>query len=269
MSKPLIFGSGVSSFKDSNGLMRVCEAAIDNGILCFDTAPSYRTEEVLAQTLSDVARRKGLGRESLAIQTKIDPIQMFQGDVENYFKAKLKAMRLDYVDALLVHWPVRKYFMKTWEAMNKLKEAGLTRRVGICNLRIEHLRELQAEGIIPEILQIECHPLNTFTAEKDFCAQQSIALQDYSPLCKMHPLLAESPILKQMAEKYSRSIGSLILRWHLDTAATPIFTSKNVSRIAEYAAVDEFRLAADDIAAIESLNINHKLYLESLVCPGF
>lgn len=269
MYKPLIFGSGASSFKGEEDLMKVLEAAVSHGIMCFDTAPSYGTEKVLSRCLSKIANMKGIGREQLKIQTKIDPIQMYQGDVVNYFIHKLRVMGLEYVDVLLMHWPVYKYFKETWEAMNQLKGMGLAKRLGICNLRAAHLRELQSINILPEILQIERHPLNTFEEERLFCVKYNIDLQDYSPLCKMHPLLKNNQKLQKMAERYGKSIGNLILRWHIDTFATPIFTSKNVGRIAEYSSVDEFCLQEEDVAIINALNINHKLYLESLVCPGF
>lgn len=269
MKKKLIFGSGLSSYKDEEGLYQVCSAAIDNGITAFDTAPSYRTEEVLGQVLNDIIKERNIPRNELWIQTKIDPIQMYEGNVVEYFKGKLQSMHLEHVDALLIHWPVYKYFRKTWEALLSAKELGLTRRIGICNLRLSHLEELKSIGIIPEILQIERHPLNTFTQEAIFCKENSIALQDYSPLCKMHPLLKENAMLQDMAVKYGITVGLLILRWHLDTGATPIFTSKKSSRIAEYAAIDHLHLNEDDCSMITSLNKNHKLYLESLICPGF
>lgn len=269
MKKPLIFGSGKSSFKDRADLMKVCEAAINVGIMCFDTAPSYHTELLLSSCLLDIIHRKDLDRECLSIQTKIDPVQMYDGNVEDYFKIKLAKMGLDYVDALLIHWPVHNYFLKTWEAISSLKDQGFTKKIGICNLRLAHLKELQGKDIIPEILQIERHPLNVFQEERDFCFQNNIELQDYSPLCKMHPLLKDSVELKSLSDKYDKDIGSIILRWHIDTMAVPIFTSKNVQRIKTYSEIDSFRLSAEDIAIVNSLNINHKLYLESLVCPGY
>lgn len=269
MTKKLIFGSGLSSYKDEDGLYQVCTAAIDNGITAFDTAPSYRTEEVLGQVLNKIIRERNLSRSTLWIQTKIDPIQMYQGNVVEYIKAKLHSMQLEYVDALLIHWPVYKYFCKTWEALYTAKEQGLARKIGICNLRLSHLEELKSIGIVPEILQIERHPLNTFMQETAFCKDNDISLQDYSPLCKMHPLLKESKMLQDMAVKYGMSVGALMLRWHVDTGATPIFTSKKSGRIAEYATIDQYRLIEEDCNRIATLNINHKLYLESLICPGF
>lgn len=265
----LIFGSGVSSFKDVEGLTQMCSMAVDYGIMAFDTAPSYRTEIILGEALQNILKTKGISRERLHIQTKIDPIQMYNGHVEDYFKLKLQEMHLDYVDVLLIHWPVYKYFMRTWEEMLAMQAHGLTKRIGICNLRLPHLKELKCIGIVPEVLQIERHPLNTFQSEVAFCHENGITLQDYSPLCKMHPLLRDNKMLHDMANRYGKSVGSVILRWHIDTGATPIFTSKRPERIRDYADVDSFKLTKADCDSIASLNMNHKLYLESLVCPGF
>lgn len=267
--KKLIFGSGVSSCKDLDGLFRVCRTALSHGIMIFDTAPSYKTEEILCESVATSARELGIGRGDYFIQTKVDPIQMYNGNVEDYFVAKLARMKLDYIDALLIHWPVFNYFMRTWESLLRLKEKDIARRIGICNLRLKHLEELKAFGIIPEILQIERHPLNTFQQEVDFCKKHSIELQDYSPLCKMHPKLKDCVELKEIASKYNCNVGQVILRWHIDTGALPVFTSTKPARVEQYSYVDDFSLTKDEIEIISSLNCNHKLYLESLVCPGF
>ena len=265
----LIFGSGVSSFKEYNDLKKMCRNAISHGIHKFDTAPSYKTEEIVSSVLIEIQKEFGLQRNSWYIQTKIDPIQMYEGCVCEYFKGKLKKMKLDYVDCLLIHWPLKKYLEQTWEEMQRLKECGLTHKIGICNLRISHLESLWNKGIKPETLQIERHPLNTFQKENDFCQEKSIEIQDYSPLCKMHPLLKNSALLDEIAKKYGKNIGQIILRWHIDTGATPIFTTKNSNRLEEYSDIENFVLESGDIEKISSLNINHKLYLESLTCPGF
>lgn len=267
--KSLVFGSGASSYKDINSLKHITTIAIDNGIKAFDTAPSYHTEEMLAEAVLSVAKSKSIDRNDLYFQTKIDPIQMYNGQVEEYFQSKLELMHLDYVDALLIHWPVHNYFINTWEELIKIKDHGLARKIGVCNLRLPHLKELKGIGVIPDILQIERHPLNTFSEEVFFCKENGITLQDYSPLCKMHPLLKDNMVLKALSEKYGKSVGLIILRWHVDTGSIPVFTSKNEKRVEEYSQIDQFCLSKEDCDKIESININHKLYLESLICPGF
>lgn len=269
MIQSLMFGSGASACKDFDGIFLVCSVAMQHGIRQFDTAPSYRTEELISSAVQTNAREFGIPRDGYVIQTKIDPIQMYNGNVEAYFKNKLDKLELDYVDALLVHWPVKKYFMETWDSMLKLKEGGYVRKIGICNLRIEQLLDLQNQGIVPEILQLERHPLCTFIEEVRFCVENNIILQDYSPLCKMNPRIKENVELQEIARKYNRDIGQIILRWHIETGGIPIFTSTKPERITLYSKIEDFSLSREEIETISSMNCNHKLYLESLVCPGF
>ena len=269
MNKYLIFGSGASACKDLEGLRAVCRSAMSHGILQFDTAPSYKTEEVLSKAVSLCGQELGITREAYFIQTKIDPIQMYNGNVEEYFKGKLSQMNLDYVDSLLIHWPLQNYFMQTWESLQWLKENMYVKQIGICNLRVRHLKELYGKGIIPDILQIERHPLNIFEEERAFCERHNILLQDYSPLCKMHPRISENVEVRNIAKKYNCNVGQVILRWHIDTGAFPVFTSTKPARVEQYSHVEDFSLTQNEIEIISSLNCNHKLYLESLICPGF
>lgn len=202
MRKNIIFGSGLSSYKDFDNLKEICSVALEHGILCFDTAPSYRTEVILSEVIRSCSGELGLRRQDYSIQTKIDPIQMYNGGIESYFEGKLKEMGLEYMDILLIHWPLEKYLFKTWEAVVNIKEKGLAKRIGICNLRLRHLEKLKTQGIIPEVLQIERHPLNTFSAEVEWCKANGVELQDYSPLCKMHPALRENKALDAIAKKH-------------------------------------------------------------------
>lgn len=265
----LIFGTGLSSGKDYETLKRCCSTAIDCGISSFDTAPSYKTEGLLGQVLGDIRKEKKIERESLQVQTKIDPIQMYEGNIERHVEGVLHTMQMEYFDCLLIHWPVYKYFRKTWETLVHLKSNGITKSIGICNLRESHLKELKGIGILPDVLQIERHPLNTFEAERRFCERNRIVLQDYSPLCKMHPLLKDSKELAEIAERHNCGIGEIILCWHIQTGAMPIFTSTKPSRIESYARLDDIKLTEEELAKVSAQNINYKLYLESLICPGF
>ena len=269
MNKYLIFGSGASACKDLEGLHAVCRSAMSHGILQFDTAPSYKTEEILSKAISLCGQELGISRETCFIQTKIDPIQMYNGNVEEYFKRKLSQMNLDYVDSLLIHWPLQKYFMHSWESLQKLKDKKCVTKIGICNLRVRHLKELLDLGVVPDILQIERHPLNIFEEERVFCKQHNIQLQDYSPLCKMHPRISENVGIRNIAKKYNCNVGQIVLRWHIDTGAFPVFTSTKPERVEQYSQLDDFSLTQKEIEIISSLNCNHKLDLESLICPGF
>ncbi len=265
----LIFGTGASAAKDYDGLKKVVSCALVNGIRIFDTAPSYGVEEILAKIIAEVMKNNGLKRENICIQTKIDGWQMMDGDIVRFVDDALKKMNLQYIDNLLIHWPLPEYLENTWKAFEQLKGSGKVHKIGICNVRLRHLKDYELKGIYPEIVQIERNPLRTCEREIAFCKQKGIELQAYSPLCKMDKRLAESAILKIIAEKYNKNIGQIILRWHIDTGVVPIFTSTKEQRVLQYSDLFDFELNDEEIAQISALNINYKIYLESCYCPGF
>lgn len=264
----LLFGTGVSATKDSGELYELVKLCIKNGITGFDTAPSYRTESMLGDAVNRCIDEKLIDRKDLFVQSKIDGWQMQDGNIEKYVKNALKKMNLEYFDALLIHWPFPEYFEDTWNKLTYLKETQLVNKIGICNLRIRHLKDLESRGIIPEIVQIERNPLNVMEKEVFFADEKDIWFQAYSPLCKMDERIKESADLNNIAEKYNKNIGQVVLRWHIDTGVSPIFTSKKSSRIEEYADLFDFRLNNEEIECISALNVNYKMYLESFQCPG-
>lgn len=265
MNEKLIFGTGASAAKNYEGLKKVVFTALENNIRFFDTAPSYGVEEILAKILFE----SGFKRDDFAVQTKIDAWQMMDGNIDAFVDGVLRKMNVQYIDNLLIHWPLPDYLEDTWDKFKKIKAAGKVRRIGICNPRSRHLKSYDAVGISPDIVQIERNPLRTCEREIAFCKQKEIEIQVYSPLCKMDKRLSESPIIHNISKKYDKSIGQIILRWHIDTGVVPIFTSTKEQRIREYTELFDFALDKDDVVAISSLNINYKYYLESCLCPGF
>lgn len=264
----IMFGTGASSAKSYEELYPLIDTALQSGIRGFDAAPSYGTEKVLSKALLVLLDQHGLNREDIFIQTKIDPIQMQNGNIKEYFLNLLQTMNLSYIDSLLIHWPVVEYFNETWKEIRELKDKGLVRYIGICNLRMRQLKQLNGLPVMPDIVQIERHPLRTCNEEVAFCKENGIVLQAYSPLCKFAPPIRDSESLRKMAEARGMSAGQLILLWHMNTGAVPIFTSKRASRITEYAFTENLQLTEEEIETVNGLNRNYKLYLESLVCPG-
>ena len=103
----------------------------------------------------------------------------------------------------------------------------------------------------------------------DYCKAHGIKVYSYSPICRMHPDLRNSDVLQHIAGKYQKNIGQVILRWHIDTCAVPIFMSKNPKRVVDNLHIFDFELTDDEIKRISSLDKNYKIFLESWGCPGF
>ena len=267
----LLFGTGASAAKGLEELKHLVKVALESGIVGFDTAPSYHTEKPLAEALREGCKSLGVDRKKLFIQTKIDGWQMQEGPdaIKKYVEKVLLDMGLEYLDGLLIHWPIPEELSATWQVMVDLRQEQKVKHIGICNVRKRHLEQLIQWDIPPEMIQIERNPLLTFSEEIAFCKQQQIAVQAYSPLCKMDDRIKDNQFLNEIAEKYEKNVGQIVLRWHLDTGVNPIFTSRKESRIQEYSDIFGFSLTKDELEKINEMNIDYKLYLESFVCPGF
>lgn len=270
LENTLVFGTGASAAKNYEDLLKLIQKCIESNILIFDTAPSYKTEKILGKVLSECIQKLKIQREKIVIQTKIDPWQMQdnRNNVRYYVEDALKKMNFSYLDTLFIHWPIPEYLDRTWKSFIDIHEEGLVKNIGICNIRYRHLLKFKNLNMMPQIIQIERHPLNICKKEIDFCLDNNIKIQAYSPLCKMSPLLKNSKILKNIACKYNKSIGQIILRWHVDTGVQPVFTSKKINRIEEYSNIFDFNLTKNEIMEINKMNKNYKLYLESCICPG-
>lgn len=267
----LTFGTGLSSEKQYEPLLNLVARAIENGIMRFDTAPSYGCEDVLGRVFNQLMGRGVVLREHLWIQDKIDAWQMQEGNgsVERFIDEALKKMQLDYFDCVLIHWPVPEWRDSTLRSLMSAKECGKINSVGICNVQKRQLLDLEASKLLPDVVQIERNPLRICADEIDFCHGHGIEVQSYSPLCKFRPEIRESTVLKSISEKHGRSIGQVVMRWHIDTGVYPIFTTKKAARIVEYSDIFMFSLDKEDITAINEMNRNYKIYLESVACPGF
>ena len=110
----LILGTGASAPKLQAHLYNIVKIALVNGIRYFDTAPSYKTEKLLGMVLHTCMKEMEIQRENLFIQTKIDAWQMQDGNIEKFVDDVLRDMKIDYLDSLLIHWPLPEYMDETW-----------------------------------------------------------------------------------------------------------------------------------------------------------
>lgn len=265
----IIFGT--FQYSNLEELYPIVIAAYKNGIVGFDTSPSYNTENILGISLNRLITQEKLQRHNLFIQDKIDGWQMetSKGNIEKYVEKSLAALNFCYIDVLFVHWPFPNYLKETWINFSKLKQSGLVKYIGLSNVRERHVKNLLSEtGIVPDIVQIERHPLRTCVKDIEFFHSNNILVEAYSPICRMDQRLLNSCILNSISKKYNKSIGQVILRWHIDTNVIPVFMTKNKSRINENMNIFDFSLTTDEIMAINSLNIDYKIFVESVCCPG-
>ena len=244
--------------------------SIECGIRSFDTSHEYgNSEKFLGNTLHALVH-EGIARSDFFVISKIGNGQQYEGEIERDVDTALRTLKLDYLDLMLLHWPVPNVYLANWHKLEKAYKSGKVKAIGIANAQVRHLVPLVAEAeVIPHVLQTEVHPFNTNFEVRDYCRQHQITVQACSSLCVMIDKVRFNPILVRLAEKYGRSVAQIMLRWSMQNGMAPIFRAFNNKHIEEMSDLYNFEITSDDISLMDTLNENYRYHPESLNCPGF
>jgi diketogulonate reductase-like aldo/keto reductase len=186
------------------------------------------------------------------------------------------------LDLVLVQWPgayikfakegnddieARSLRRETWDALEMLQRGNEVKQIGVANFGERHLKELlRYANIKPAVNQIEIHPYNQREELVKLCQKEGIAVEAYSPLGgggfagpssrnqgQLTDQLLADPVLKKIADKYSKSTAQVILRWNLQRGITPIPKASSDQHIQENLKVFDFELADGDMRDIKEL----------------
>jgi diketogulonate reductase-like aldo/keto reductase len=230
---------------------RAVRTAIECGYRSIDTAMIYGNERGVGRAI----RECGVPREELFVTTKVWNDDVRRDRVAAAFDESLQKLGLDYVDLYLVHWPIRGKIVSAWRAMEKLaaSNAKRVRAIGVCNHLVPHLNELLgATETVPVLNQIEFHPYLQSRPLVDLCRTKDIQVEAWSPLMQGGEVLRD-PKVAAIAKRHGKTAAQVVLRWDLQKGVITIPKSVTPQRIAENAALFDFTLAPEDVAAIDAL----------------
>ncbi|QIZ97297.1 aldo/keto reductase [Leifsonia sp. PS1209] len=244
-------GLGTWPLDDQEVERTIIEAAAI-GYRHIDTAVKYGNEVGVGLGV----KHSGVDRDELFVTTKLDGT--YQGDDRalDGLDASLARLGLDYVDLLLIHWPLpaRDEYVSTWETFIRLREAGKARAIGVSNFKPAHIDRLIAEtGVVPAVNQIQLSPAIQRREQRAYDSEHGIVTESWSPLGAGGDLL-RSPVLTEIAEKHDKTPGQVVLRWHIQNGLVVIPKSSNAQRLAENFDVFGFELDAADLAGIDTLD---------------
>jgi 2,5-diketo-D-gluconate reductase A len=227
--------------------------ALEAGYRHIDTAVKYGNEEGVGKGL----RASGVDRHEVFVTTKLDGQFQGQDRAVAGLEGSLKRMRLDYVDLLLIHWPLpqRDEFISTWKTFERLQAEGKVRSIGVSNFKPAHLERLLAEtDVVPAVNQIQLSPAITRAADREFGAKHAIVTESYSPLGGSGASLLQAPILARLGEKYGKTPAQVVLRWHIEQGLVAIPKSGNPERMRQNLEIFDFALDPQDLAELAALD---------------
>ena len=184
--------------------------ALELGYRHIDTARLYGNEDEVGEGL----KASGVDRSEIFLTTKIWPDDFRRADAIAAAEDSLRRLRVDHVDLLLLHWPNPDVpIAETMEALNELKDRGLTKRTGLSNFPTRLVEEARQHG---EVFanQVEYHPYLGQPAVLRQAREHDLLLEAYSPFA--HGLLHDDPVLIEIGEAHGRTAGQVALRWLLD-----------------------------------------------------
>ncbi|CAH1110505.1 unnamed protein product [Psylliodes chrysocephalus] len=274
------------------------QLALENGYRHIDTAYNYNTEEAVGTVVNKWIKQDKLKREDVFITTKLPVFGNRPGDVEKYIKLSLQRLNLSYIDLYLIHMPfsfhsndqmnaplinedgsprldVESDIIETWKEMEKQVEAGLTKTIGLSNFNIDQVKRIHSNAKIkPAVLQVELHLYLQQKKLREACKKLDVAVTAYAPLgspgANAHfmakynytledfPDILGLPVVNELAEKYKKTPGQILLKHLIQQDVSVIPKSKNPERIQANIELFDFELTNDDLERLNEIDKEEK-----------
>lgn len=228
---------------------RMVSHVLRNGYRHIDTAQIYGNEaEVGAGML-----RSGVSRGDVFLTTKVW--------VDNYrhdaFVASvdesLKKLKTDYVDLLLLHWPNEAVSLaEQIGALNEVAKAGKVRHIGVSNFNTALMKEAAKLSALPLVTnQVEYHPYIDQAPVIETARALGMSITAYYAMADGKVL--DDAMLREIAAGHGRSVAQIVLCWIVQQDMVTLSKTVSEARAAENAAIFDFELTGEEMAAIHVL----------------
>lgn len=250
-------GFGTWQVPDGNIAVDSVAAALESGYVHIDTAAAYDNESSVGRAVLE----SGIDRKTLFITTKIPNYVRGYEQTLSQIDKSIMLLGTDYIDLLLIHWPAPKLFRDTWQqsnaetwrAMEDAVNDGRVRAIGVSNFMPVHLEELKKTAKIkPAVNQFRLCPGDAHQPVIDYCKENGILLQAYSPLGT--GALLGQPELVKLAQEKGKTPAQLLIRWSLQNGFLPLPKSVTKERIISNTQVFDFELSKDEMELISGLS---------------
>ena len=230
--------------------------AIKAGYRHIDCAAAYGNEKSVGEAI----RKSGVAREEIFVTSKLWNDDKGYENTLAAFNRTLEDLQLEYLDLYLIHWPIAKASKENWKeanseswrALEELYNQGKIKAIGVSNFLEHHLEPLfETAKIKPMVNQIEFHPGMLQKEIVEFCKKHNILVEAWAPFSNGQVL--NNPVLKEIADKYEKTVAQLTLRWIIQKGIVPLLKSVTPERIKSNLEVFDFEISAQDVERIDRL----------------
>lgn len=255
-------GTQVQSMEGANQRQELNEtvrgmviSALQSGYRHLDSAMFYYNERGVGWGIKE----SGVPREEIWLTSKISGNL---ADAQQYFEGMLERLQVDYIDLVYIHHPAGTLedILAAWRVMEAEYKAGRIRALGISNFdnRMDAFNYIMENAeIIPQIAQIECHPLaQRLDARELYANNYDIQVECWYPLNHNRAGTdVDNAVLNQIAEAHGKTVYQIILRWHMQEGLCPVPGSTNPDHILENISIFDFELTDEEMEAIRKVDM--------------
>ena len=244
---------------DDDKVAEAVRAAIELGYRHIDTAQAYVNERGVGEGV----RTCGVPREELFVTTKVAAEHKDYESAMASIEESLAVMGLDYIDMMIIHSPQPwvevnqsddRHFegnLEAWRALTDAYRAGKIRAIGVSNfLKVDIDNLLEKAEVKPMVNQVLCHISNTPIELIEYCQEQGIVMEAYSPVA--HGEALKNPVIAQMADKYGVSVPQLCIRYDLQLGMITLPKTANPQHMKDNGDVD-FEISAEDMETLKNV----------------
>lgn len=218
-----VIGFGVFMIPADGSTYKAVRKALAAGYRHIDTATAYFNEEEVGKAVHD----SGIPREEIFITSKLWLSHYGYERAQVGIDRSLRKLGFDYIDLYLIHQPYGDV-PGAWKAMEEAKAEGKLRSIGVSNMTPKIWNEFMPQfSTMPSVNQMECNPFSQQKELRVLMAQKDVTLECWYPLGHGNTELLNHTVITELAEKYGKDAGQIILRFEVQEGFVTLPKSSN------------------------------------------
>lgn len=225
-------------------------SALKAGYRHIDTAAAYFNESDVGKAVKD----SGIPREEIFITSKLWLQDYGYEAAKKGIETSLEKLGMDYIDLYLLHQPYGDV-PGAWKALEEAKAEGKIRSIGVSNMTPKIWKEFVPQfETIPAVNQVECNPFFQQKELRALLEKDDVKIEAYQPLGHGNADLLTNPVITEIAGKYGKNAGQIILRFEVQEGLIVLPKSTNPERIAGNIDIYDFELNEDEMEKMRALD---------------
>lgn len=245
-------GFGTFQIPNDGSTYQAVKEALSLGYRHFDTAVAYFNEAEVGQAI----RESGIKRDEIWVTSKLWLQDYGYEAAKKGIERSLQKLGLDYIDLYLLHQPYGDV-VGAWKALEEAQAEGKIRSIGVSNMTPNYWKKYVSQfETKPVVDQVEFNPYFQQTELRQLLNADNVKLEAWAPLGQGNQELLQEPVIQQLATKYQKNAGQIILRFEHQEGVVIFPKSTHLERIKSNLNIFDFKLTDDEMESLRALDKN-------------